>query len=178
MAHLDESVRPWWQKLWSFLRTLNLFPSRPPSTDEVDLRNERISTQLFLLLLILSTMILTMYVALVEVIQTRYVEKPSLVEYSSLYSKYSSSLACPCTRVSIAYEEVLNAQYRLHEVCSSVFVTDSWSELLSIPIFSEILLKADVRATAMNTFHGLRTDRKSTRLNSSHITPSRMPSSA
>ena len=156
MAHADENARPWWQKLWSFLRNLNLFRSKPPSTDEVDLYNERVSTKLFLLLLILSTMTLTMYVGLVKGIHILYVEKPSFMEYSHLYSKHSSSLNCLCTRVSIAYDEVFNAQYSLHEVCGSVFITDSWIQRLSFPPFNEVLLTADARTTAMNTFQGLR----------------------
>ena len=156
MAHLEENARPRWQNLWSFLRDLNLFVSQRPSTDETDLHDQRVSTRLFVFLVILSSMTLTMYVALVRGIHTTYVEKPSLTEYSHLYSTYSSALTCPCTRVSIAYDEVLNVQYRLHEACSSVFVTDSWIELLSFPVFNEVVFTADARTIAMNTFQGLR----------------------
>ena len=100
---------------------LNWFPSVPPSTDEHQLRTQRISTRLFILVLILSITILLLYSSLANVTKTITVPTPSPAQYSQLYSKYSPTLACPCTHISINYGLFLDINYTLHQVCRSFF---------------------------------------------------------
>ena len=118
-------------KFFDFLRNLNLFASAPPSTDAANLRNERISTRLFILLLTVLMSILIGYTSLVTITKTASIDAPSLTSYRNLYSRYSQTLTCPCKRVSITYEQFLQVSYTLHDVCSSIFVDDSWIEYLA-----------------------------------------------
>ena len=116
----------YWQKCKQFCQNLNLFPSAPPSTDDHELRSQRISTRLFIFLLILALTILLSYTSLTTVTKTISVHKPSLTEYSQLYSKHSQSLICPCTQISVSYEKFIHVEYTLHQVCNSIYVTDDW----------------------------------------------------
>ena len=115
-----------WQRFKKFCQNFNLFPSVPPSTDEHQLRTQRISTRLFILVLILSITILLLYSSLANITKTITVPTPSLAQYSHLYSKHSPTLACPCTHISINYGLFLDIKYTLHQVCRSFFVTDEW----------------------------------------------------
>ena len=144
------------RRSWLFLRHLNLFPSIPPSIDEADLRMQRLSTRLFVVLLTLSITILAGYSLLVRVTRTINVKAPSFTQYSHLDSTYSQSLTCPCSQISVDYAHIFHVQYILHEVCSSAFVTDAWIKSLSPPDIGERVLNVDFRATATSTFQALR----------------------
>ena len=108
------------------LRHLNLLPSIPPSTDQYQLTTQIISTRLFIITLILSLTILIIYTSAVTTIKTITINAPTLDQYSNLYINYSQSLACPCTKISITYDQLVHVNYALHQVCSSGFVSDGW----------------------------------------------------
>jgi hypothetical protein len=118
---LCEQIRLLFPKLKHYLLNFNVFPSVPPSTDEHELRNQRISTRIFIVLLILSTAILLLYTSLVTVTKTINVQTPNLEKYSQLYSTYSRTLTCPCTKISVDYGKFLRIEHTLHQVCSSIF---------------------------------------------------------
>ena len=145
-----------WQRLSSFIRDLNIFPSVPPSINEADLHNQRLSTRLFIVLLTLSTIILTVYTSLVTLTHTIDVKTPTFIQYAYLYSIHSQSLVCACSQASIDYERIFHVQYTLHEVCSSAFITDAWIDNLSPPDVGENVLSVDFRGTAVSTFQALR----------------------
>ena len=144
-----------WRKCKDVFLNLNLFPSVTPSTDEHQLRTQRISTRLFILVLILSITILLLYSSLANVTKTITVPTPSPAQYSQLYSKYSPTLACPCTHISINYGLFLDINYTLHQVCRSFFVTDEWVSYITIPrvVF---YVSGDFRVTAPFQFAALR----------------------
>ena len=103
-----------------------MFPSIPPTTDEHELRNQRLSTRLFIVCLFLSLAILVSYTSLVKITKTINIKEPTLAQYSQLYTTYSQTLTCPCTQISINYDKFLHISYTLHQVCNSVFVTQNW----------------------------------------------------
>ncbi|CAF0930761.1 unnamed protein product, partial [Adineta steineri] len=109
----------------SFLN-LNLFPSRPTTIDEYRLRNQRISTRLFIFLLTISLCILLLYTSLINITEIVNVKTPSIKEYTELYNSYSETLACECTQISINYKKFIQIQYTLHQICHSDFVTQEW----------------------------------------------------
>ena len=119
---------------WKFFRELNLYPSNPPSIDTNELRIQRISTRIFGILFILIMTILLLYTALIIQIKTETISKPSLKKYQQLYPKYSKSLTCPCRNISINYGQFVNVDYRLHQVCHSIFVDHIWIKYLTMPI--------------------------------------------
>ena len=109
-----------------YLTELNLFPSIPPSTNEDDLRPQRISTRIFVVSLCLSLTILLIYTSAINVTKTVTVEAPDFNRYKQLYEQYQQALVCPCKQISINYNTFLNINYTLHQVCSSYYVTDEW----------------------------------------------------
>ncbi|CAF1412367.1 unnamed protein product [Adineta steineri] len=124
------SLSQLWQKLWSIVRDFNLFPSIPPSTDEYQLRNQRISTRIFTILLTLSLTILISYISFINVTKIIYINSPTILQYSQLYLTYPQTLECPCTDISIGYDKFIQVNYTLHQICTSTFITDDWISYL------------------------------------------------
>ena len=137
-----------------FLKNLNLFPSTPPSDDPYVLRTQRISTRLFLVLLVQSLIVLLIYTATVTVMKTFTVPNPSLDQYKQLYARYPSTLACPCRQVSIQYKTFVRMNYTLHEVCTSVYVTREWIAFIARS-GKQLCWPVDFRTTGVYTFEAL-----------------------
>ncbi|CAF4136438.1 unnamed protein product, partial [Adineta steineri] len=114
----------------SAVRDFNLFSSIPPSTDQHQLRNQRISTRLFIILLTLSLTVLILYTSLVNTTHTFDIKSPTSTQYSQLYSAYPQTLTCACTDISIDYGQFLQVNYKQHQICTSIFVNDSWINYL------------------------------------------------
>ena len=153
--NINERLRILRQQSKLFFQNLNLFPSIPPSIDEHELRNQRISTRLFIFLLVLLLTILLLYTSLINVTQTVNVNAPTITQYSQLYSKYPQTLTCPCTKISINYDKILHVQYTFHQVCDSVFVTKYWTDYLYTSSGGSTVSVSDFRATGPFTFQVL-----------------------
>ncbi|CAF1042285.1 unnamed protein product [Adineta steineri] len=154
---INERVQALYQKTKHLLLNLNLFPSVPPTIDEYQLRNQRISTRLFIILLTISLSILLLYTSLIHITQTVNVKEPSITEYKQLYNSHSQTLTCECTQISINYEKFIQIQYTLHQVCHSDFVTQEWINYLESSIGSYTLPIIDFRATSSSAFQALST---------------------
>jgi hypothetical protein len=155
VANIRRRVSAFWQGTKSFFQNLNLFPSAPPTTDEYELRNERISTRLFIILLTIILTVLLLYTSLATVTKTVNVETPTLAQYSKLYATYPQTLTCPCTTISINYGKFLHVEYSFHQVCSSVFVTENWISYLAAANAHKSLYTDDFRASGTFTFQAL-----------------------
>ncbi|CAF1308194.1 unnamed protein product [Adineta steineri] len=142
-------------KLKHYLSTFNIFPSVPPTTDEHQLRNQRISTRLFILLLIILLFILLLYTSLINITQTLTIKEPSIKDYKQLYNSYSQTLTCECTQISINYENFIHIQYKLHQVCHSDFVTQKWIDYLATSYGDNTPKYADFRVTGTSTFQAV-----------------------
>ena len=120
-----------WRQSRTQLTRLNSFESIPPSTDPRIVRNEKISTWLFILLLFVSVSILLFYNSFVPIEKTFTVKQPTYSQYSNLVSKYSNNLVCTCKTVSVTYEKFLQVNYTLHGICSSFLVSEHWIQYVS-----------------------------------------------
>ena len=80
------------------------------------------------------------------------VKSPSLAEYRQLEAKYSDALNCPCSTVTIPYENFASVEFSLHEICSSIFVSDAWIAALYTPDASHYL-PTDFRASGNSQVH-------------------------
>ncbi len=127
-----------------------------PSNDQHELRTQRNSTGLFILLFTVSITILLLYTSLVKVTKTFSAPKPALEQYEQLYSKYSQTLTCSCTKISINYGEFIHINYTLHQVCSSSLVTKEWIDFLA-PSNGTEYFSFDFRTTAPYAFRTLST---------------------
>jgi hypothetical protein len=114
------------RKIFQYIRSLNLFPSSPPSIDAYDLTTERISTRIYIILLIICFLILLSYKATDNVIKTVIFKAPSFNEYQNLYEKQNEKLLCPCSTITSEYKTFLYIKPLFHQLCTSDFVSEKW----------------------------------------------------
>ena len=133
-----------------------MFPSVPPTSDEYELRNQRISTILFIILLIVILTILLFYTSLVTITENITVKTPTIHQYLQLYAKYPHTLTCACTKISIKYESIVNVKYSIHQICTTDFVSDDWIKYLSSAYTGADINFDDFRWTATYAFQALR----------------------
>ncbi|CAF1407879.1 unnamed protein product [Adineta steineri] len=127
----------------------------PPSTDEHQLRNQRISTRIFIIFLTLALTVLILYTSLVNTTHTFDIKLPTLTQYSQLYATYPQTLSCACTQISINYDKFLQVKYKLHQICTSIFVTNYWSSYLYDAYPTGTLYTDDFRAAGPFIFQAL-----------------------
>ena len=89
------------------LKALNFYSSASTENNEYELRNENISTRIFLILWIISIVII-IYTAQVSVTNTIDVKEPSFQQFQLLSSRYSETLHCPWDNVAIPHRISLN----------------------------------------------------------------------
>ncbi|CAF1508838.1 unnamed protein product, partial [Adineta ricciae] len=143
------------QILFEYAKNFNFFPSIPPSTDEHELRNQRISTRLFLVLLSASLIILLIYNSLITVTITKTIQTPSLKQYEKLYETYSKTLTCPCKKMSIDYKDIVQINFTLHQVCDSDFISEKWIKYLAHSFNQNSLIFNDFRSLSLSIFQTL-----------------------
>ena len=164
------------------LKTFNVFATGAQSIHtEDEIRNQIIATRLFLILLVVSVAILTIYSSQTSVIKTIRIISPSMEEYNSLLSTYADKLTCPCKNITIPRRYFLNLQPTFHQICYSSFIDSGWASglanvALRIPIYTH-----DFRCIGGSIFKTLASFCQSARivtndgfenfLNSSFITP-------
>ena len=141
-----------------YLQQLNLFPSTPPATEHQTLRIQLISTRIFIILLIASLYVFFLYSFTASFTKSATVPTPDRETYSQLYQKYSQTLTCPCTEISINYGTFLHVNYSLHELCSSIFVSEQWFQYINDNTWGELhgtYWLGDFRVVAPQIFHVL-----------------------
>jgi hypothetical protein len=140
-------------KAYAALKKLNLFRStQQPEGDDngYQLKNQLISTRLFIFLLSISMIILLIYTSQVQVTHTITIDSPSLEVYSSLYEKYGEILTCPCTNIAIAQQEFISLTPTFHQICASDFVKSSWLSYLNAA--THYLISSDFQDTGSLLF--------------------------
>ncbi|CAF3121920.1 unnamed protein product [Rotaria sp. Silwood2] len=79
------------------------------------------------------------------------IESPSQAAYEELYDEHSSTIECPCSRLSVPYGSFLNVTFVLHQVCSSDFVSPIWLNYLAlfnpnrVPLWTQTGFSRDFR---------------------------------
>ena len=140
--------------LKSFVIHLNIFPpwtfgSHVDQATSEHLR--RVTTRLYIVLLVLTLSILSLYTFIRPLAITKVVEKPTLQSFTSLL-RYADTLNCPCSSISNRYSTFVKIQPSFHAVsdrgcsvmeanifhtiertfclqmCSSAFITKEWRE--------------------------------------------------
>ena len=105
---------------------LNLFKSIPPSQDENVLRQERYTTRIYLILLLLTVMILTLFTSIKPQTIRVIIKSPLLKDFIQLYDQYPLTLDCPCSQPAIDKQFISHIKPQYHEVCLSEFVSSNW----------------------------------------------------
>ena len=145
-----------WRKIIEQVHEFNIFSSLPLSEDPRVLKNQKISTWLFILLLTISIAVLLFYSIFIPVQKTVTVKQPTYDQYLTLYSKYLNNLQCPCKTVSVTYERFLQLNYTLHHICSSFLVSEQWIQYVSRSIYFGISNGNNFGVIGRQAFQALR----------------------
>ena len=99
------------------------------------MRNQRIATRLFIVLMIIALSVLVLYSSLTIITQTVTVEEPTVNVYNEFQVKHSQTLVCPCTQIAIDYEQFISFHPTFHQICSSDFIGARWISYLYYPSY-------------------------------------------
>ncbi|CAF1130270.1 unnamed protein product [Didymodactylos carnosus] len=113
-----------YQEAKQYVKTFNIIKSYPPPIDPHDIRNQLISTRLFVVCLLAALFILTVYTALIDVTITHTVASPPLEQYEKLYENYPLTLFCPSMNSSAPSRYHINST--LNEIVSLLMV-EEWN---------------------------------------------------
>ncbi|CAF1201081.1 unnamed protein product [Adineta steineri] len=138
------------RKLGQTMKRLNLF-KEPDQRTENNIKRQKISTRVYLILLIGSFLTLLLFTSLSTAVARTTESKPSLPTYRDLQAKYSKSLRCPCSQVTIPHRKFVSLSPVLHQVCKSDFVTEEW--LLLMKSIRTRRSDVDWRNRAFSQFH-------------------------
>lgn len=143
------------------LKNVNFFSnSRKANEDERSVRIQRLSTEIYIILLGLALIILTFYSSLNYTTQIFEENISTVNDYVKLRNAYNnrnsvSKFECPCQTLSItrsSYIRLLEPQF--HEVCSSNIVDNQWIDLLVKYFMARNLSEIDVRKSEVYTVQG------------------------
>ncbi|CAF1399346.1 unnamed protein product [Rotaria sordida] len=116
-------------------------------------RNEQqIINRCHFILLIATICLLYLATSLTLVSKTERVIRPSLFTYQYLLTNYQDSLQCSCSDISIEYQSFLTITSRIHQICSSDFVSNDWIDYIYNTIDPFHLNYTDFRTTAIGQY--------------------------
>ena len=148
---LHRTVHP--HSVHSYLSKLNLFESSEHTTPR-HLKNQRISTLLFLVLFVNLLVILTFYTAFSTVTNTVTLKNPSLFIYNTLSLQYPQTLLCRCSQIAIPYGNFLSYDPEYHQVCQSDLISDRFIKYLEFKN-EEYVYYRDIRTIGSSPFQSL-----------------------
>ena len=129
LEHAPNFVRKSTEILKRYVINFNLFKNRNKRSNE-DVQYQRISTRIYIILLIVSLFVLLVYLSLENTTQIKTIKNPSIDQFDLLYQEYSDSVQCPCQKLSIQYQTFIRFYPQFHSVCASDFLTSEiWLEI-------------------------------------------------
>ncbi|CAF0856911.1 unnamed protein product [Adineta steineri] len=87
--------------------------------------SDSVLTSISIVILVVFTLLNTRTITATE-------SSPSLDKYKQLQLEYPNTTKCPCSHSENRYETFVSFYHRLHQVCSSDFVNDSWISMLAL----------------------------------------------
>ena len=117
-----------YQIVYKKIITLNFFQSE---TIDPNIRSrELLTTRLYLVAMISSMFIITLYTFIHMPVKENMIYLPTLDTYKSLHEKYSDTLKCSCSKLAIPYGTFVQLTSSFHQVCSSQFISQLWIDLI------------------------------------------------
>ena len=92
--------------------------------DEVNLRQQKLNTRIYIILFTSCLCVLLFYTAIVERSAIKIHTIFSIEDYEHLLDVYSDGVICPCTRISIPYSDLVT-ELRVdvfHQACSTALI--------------------------------------------------------
>ncbi|CAF1195609.1 unnamed protein product [Adineta steineri] len=132
---------------------LNIF-QHYPSTDR-QIHFQRYATRLFIFLLIVSTVIFSIYIFLEKSIQSKIILNPTESQFIQLEREYRRSISCPCSSISILYSNFTDIQPQYHQLYFSDLLSDRWIKYIRDAITIHYLDYNDYRVIGQLHFKSL-----------------------
>ncbi|CAF4003628.1 unnamed protein product [Adineta steineri] len=146
------------QRIKEKLLEFNLFKSIPRSTDETILRQQRHTTRLYFVLLLVTSITLIFYAFLESNTISKTIKTPSLKTFTELNNEYPLTLDCSCSRTSFEYKQFFSdIKVEYHEICSSEFITSRWIQLQFVGASDREFFINDIRFQSQMHFQLLST---------------------
>jgi hypothetical protein len=114
------------KRFCQYITQLNLYSGDESLTNE----EQFMSTRLYFGLLAVFILILLTFASLTIPAYTIVVTSPSLSLFDYLSNRYPSTFSCACSQPVIPYDAFLSFAPQYHQVCSSLFVSQSWISTL------------------------------------------------
>ncbi len=108
----------------NLLFNLNLFKRSSRNIETV--HRQRILTRLFLVCLVVSLVIYSLFAFVSTQTKTITVSNPSRADFNRLWQIHSDSLSCPCSQIDIPYSDFIELVPIFHQVCSSRIISPEW----------------------------------------------------
>lgn len=90
--------------------------------DEQVLRDQVLSTRLYIVLMMASIWILLISISVTERTTTIVVATPLIDTYERLQAAYSTTLLCPCRKIAVPYSTFLSINATYHQVSNYFLV--------------------------------------------------------
>lgn len=116
--------------------------------------SNRIATRIYIVTLLISLYILSLFTFLSNRTIHETVMEPTQQQYEYLVGKYSETLQCPCSVVSIPYEDFLQTTPIYHQICSSDFIQSWWYQSMIPANITDI--QVGFEYVASSYFHSLK----------------------
>ncbi|CAF4033211.1 unnamed protein product [Adineta steineri] len=126
------------RNLTRWMKQLNIFKSAANRTVD-DIKQQRISTYCFLILLAGSILCLLLFTSLKSQTITIIEKNPPLTKYKQLQILYPDILTCPCANTTMPYKTFVSLSPIFHQVCSSGLLNESWISLLTNSYENDVL---------------------------------------
>ena len=115
---------------WITIKRYNKFDS---ASQQISIaRLERIFTRLYVLIMCSAFIILATYTVLTLKTTIYTASNPSQSTYVALLAQHADTLECPCQHVAVPYDKFISVEWKLHQLCSSQFISPSFYLQLAI----------------------------------------------
>jgi hypothetical protein len=110
--------------------SINMNLYKTTSTDEINVKQQRIYTRVYLALFISCLSVLLFYTAIIERTITETHTLPSITDYEHLLDLHGDDVNCPCTRITIPYNDFITELRvsEFHQACSTSLVQTTFTE--------------------------------------------------
>ena len=108
------------------IRELNLFIDHPFWSSTLNYSEQILSTRLFLLFLIVSFLVITIYTSLVIRTHSVTLEHFSISDFEKIQAHYPTTINVQCTQAANPYSKLIHLSIKSHQICSSPFIRNEW----------------------------------------------------
>jgi hypothetical protein len=108
------------------VRELNLFSDNPFWSSTLNYSEKILSTRIFLLFLVISLLVVSIYTSLIVETRSVTLVQFSLSDFEHFQARYPDTINVLCTRASNPYHKFIRLSPKFHQICSSPFISDKW----------------------------------------------------